>query len=244
VLLHGWAMHSGLWGPLVARLATRFRVHAVDLPGHGHSAAIDPYTLESVTAAVIAGFDRESEPLIIIGWSLGGIIALRWARIDPDRVARLALIATSPRFVTSDDWPHAMAPETLARFGDELRVSYRLTMLRFLSLQLQGTDHGRAALSSLRRHFFERGKPAEKVLIQALAVLAAVDLRSELPAIRQRAVAIAGDRDKLVPLAAARWLSIVLPNAQLAPIVGAAHVPFLSHPDVFATALDGFLDER
>jgi pimeloyl-ACP methyl ester carboxylesterase len=95
------------------------------------------------------------------------------------------------------------------------RVSYRLTMLRFLSLQLQGTDDGRAALSSLRRSFFERGKPSEKVLIQALAVLAAVDLRSELPAIRQRALAIAGDRDRLVPLAAARWLSIVLPTRAL-----------------------------
>jgi pimeloyl-[acyl-carrier protein] methyl ester esterase len=107
-------MHSGLWGPLVARLATRFRVHAVDLPGHGHSAAIDPYTLESVTAAVIAGFDRESEPLIIIGWSLGGIIALRWARSprdDRQAGAHRDLFA----LCHGRDWPYAMAPEGLFR---------------------------------------------------------------------------------------------------------------------------------
>ena len=37
VLLHGWAMHSGLWGSVPQQLAQRFRVHAVDLPGHGAS---------------------------------------------------------------------------------------------------------------------------------------------------------------------------------------------------------------
>ena len=52
VLLHGWAMHSGIWGPLVGRLARRFRVHAVDLPGHGHSALAAPFTLDSARAAV------------------------------------------------------------------------------------------------------------------------------------------------------------------------------------------------
>ena len=136
-----------------------------------------------------------------------------------------------------------MTAETLARFGDELRLSYRLTILRFLSLQLQGTDEGGKALSVLRRRFFERGEPAQQVLIQALAVLAAVDLRDEIAAIHQSTLVIAGDRDTLAPLAAARWLAITLPDARFVPIVGAAHVPFLSHPDAFAAALDEFLGE-
>jgi len=84
----------------------------------------------------------------------------------------------------------------------------------------------------------------QEVLIRALAVLASVDLRAEVAAIRQSALVIAGDRDTLVPIAAARWLAITLPNARFVPIVGAAHVPFLSHPDAFAAALDEFLDER
>jgi pimeloyl-[acyl-carrier protein] methyl ester esterase len=236
-------MHSGLWGPLVAQIAQRFRVHAVDLPGHGRSATLDPYTIESGTAAVIPGFESESEPLTVVGWSLGGIVAMRWARIDPERVVRLVLVSTSPRFVAGNDWPYAMAAETLARFGDELRLSYRLPILRVLWLQLQGTGEGRKALSVLRRRFFERGEPAQRVLMQALAALAAVDLRAEVPAIRQSALVIAGDRDTLVPLAAARWLAITIPNARFVPIVGAAHVPFLSHPDAFAAALDEFLGE-
>jgi len=120
VLLHGWAMHSGLWGPLAATLAPRFRVHAVDLPGHGHSAPVAPFTLDTVTAAVAAAFDSTREPLTVVGWSLGGTVALHWARAAPERIARLVLVATTPSFVARDDWPHAMAGETLARFGDEL----------------------------------------------------------------------------------------------------------------------------
>ena len=244
VLLHGWAMHSGLWGPLVAQLAAGFRVHAVDLPGHGHSAAVAPYALDRVTAAVAARFEDEADRLTVIGWSLGGAVAMRWAEVKGDRIGKLALVSTSPRFVTGDGWPHAMAAETLARFGDELRVSYRLTMVRFLSLQLQGTGDGRTALAALRRCFFERGEPAPVVLAEALALLAALDLRASVPAIHQPALVIAGDRDTLVPLRAAQWLANALPNAHFAPIAGAAHVPFLSHPAAFEAALTGFLDGR
>ena len=54
VLLHGWAMHSGVWGDLPARLGSRFRVHAVDLPGHGFSAPIMPLTLDAMVDVVAA----------------------------------------------------------------------------------------------------------------------------------------------------------------------------------------------
>jgi len=243
VLLHGWAMHSGLWGPLAATLAPRFRVHAVDLPGHGHSAPVTPCTLDTVTAAVAAALKATEGPLTVVGWSLGGTVALHWARIAPARIARLVLVATTPCFAARDDWPQAMAAQTLARFGDELAVSYRLTLQRFLSLQLAGSADGRAALATLRRELFARGEPAPSALAAALAVLGAADLRAALPAIAQPALVIAGERDTLTPAAAGMALAAALPNARCVVIPGAGHVPFLSHPGEFARALDGFLDD-
>ena len=48
VLLHGWAMHGGLFATLLPSLAQQFRVHVVDLPGHGHSPPVTPYTLDAI----------------------------------------------------------------------------------------------------------------------------------------------------------------------------------------------------
>ncbi len=241
VLLHGWALHSGLWGPLQAHLARRHRVHAIDLPGHGHSAATEPYTMATIVAAIDAAVADET-PLSVLGWSLGGAVALEWALARPGRIDRLLLVATSPRFVAADDWPHAMAAGTLARFGDELRVAYRPTLQRFLSLQLHGSEHGRAALATMRKHLFSRGEPSPAVLERALDLLAGVDLRARVPALAVPARVVSGDRDTLAPASAGRWLAAALPAASYAEIPGAAHVPFLSHPDAFTAAIDGFLD--
>ncbi len=244
ILLHGWAMHSGLWGPLTVELARRFRVHAVDLPGHGQSAGIAPYTLDALAGVMAARFHRESPPLTLLGWSLGGIVAMRWARREPERVGALVLVGTTPRFVLGADWPHAMTSETLHRFGDELRVCYRLTLQRFLTLQMRGSDHGHAALRMLRKDVFARGEPEPALLAAALALLESADLRADVPFMRQRSLVVAGDRDTLAPLAAGEWLAGALPNARFAPIAGAAHLPFLSHPRAFNAALTGFFDER
>ena len=242
VLLHGWALHSGLWGPLVPRLARRFRVHAVDLPGHGHSPVVDPYTLDAVTRAVADAMRGEDAPLTVLGWSLGGIVAMAWALAEPHRIARMVLVCTTPRFAVGADWPDAMAAETLARFADELRVAYRPTLQRFLSLQVQGSEHGRAALAAMRHDLFTRGEPAPVVLGRALEVLRSTDLRGRVPALTQPTLVVAGERDALTPVAASAWLAEVLPNARHVPIAGAGHAPFLSHPDAFNAALDRFFD--
>jgi pimeloyl-[acyl-carrier protein] methyl ester esterase len=244
VLLHGWAMHSEMWGLLVPRLAQRFCVHAVDLPGHGRSAELPEYTLDGVVALLASTFAASAEPVTVLGWSLGGLIAIRWARVQPERVGRIVLVATSPRFVAGDDWPHAMSAETLDRFGDELRVAWKFTMERFLSLQLQGSEHSRAMLSTLRRRMFARGAPSPAALFGALALIRDSDLRAEVPATTQPALVVSGERDTLALPGAGRWLADFLPNAAFAPIPGAAHMPFLSHADAFAAVLDPFLDAR
>ncbi|MEO8303839.1 MAG: pimeloyl-ACP methyl ester esterase BioH [Betaproteobacteria bacterium] len=244
MLLHGWAMHSGIWGPLVPRLARRFRVHAVDLPGHGHSALPSPFSLDGAVAAISAATAGQPSPIAVLGWSLGGLLAMRWAKHEPSRIGRIALVATSPRFAATADWPHAASAETLRRFGDELSVAWKLTIQRFLALQVQGSEHGRATLAALREQVFARGEPLPKALRDALEVIVTVDLRADVPAIAQPAIVISGERDTLTPPAAGRWLAGHLPRGQFALVRGASHVPFLSHAERFAEALDGFLDGR
>jgi pimeloyl-[acyl-carrier protein] methyl ester esterase len=248
VLLHGWGMHGGLFAPILPALATLHRVHVVDLPGHGHSplASTAPATLDAIVAAIDAAL-REIGPdsdasLDVLGWSLGGAVAMRWALAQPSRIARLVLVATTPSFIARENWPHAMRDDTLRRFGDELRTAYRLTLNRFLTLQTQGSDDGRAALAALRRELFARGEPTPAALAQSLALLRAIDLRADAAAIRAPTLVVTGDRDTLAPREAAAWLASAIPHARFVDIVGAAHVPFLSHRDAFLAAVLPFLD--
>ena len=247
VLLHGWAMHSGLWLPLLPRLIDRYRVHSVDLPGHGYSSSVAPFdvaTLANDVAATVSELpDVAVTAPVVLGWSLGGLVALEWARARPGTMRALVLVAATACFVQRPDWPHAMAPATLVQFGDELAASYRRTLLRFLTLQVQSSDHGLAALALLRNHLFDRGEPDRETLRAGLALLAATDLRGAIAGIEVPTLVIGGDRDTLVPSDSLRWLAASLPHATLALIPGAAHAPFLSHPKDFVVALNRFCDD-
>jgi len=240
VMLHGFASHGGVFASLVPALARRYRVHVVDLPGHGHSSATAD-TLDAYAHAVATAIDS-SGPVTLLGWSFGGQVALRLAQMRPQQVHSLVLACTTPKFVASETWPHAMAQATLARFGDELAVSYRLTLQRFLTLQVQGSEAGRRALHALRDALFARGAPAKETLSSVLRILVQTDLRDDVAAIRIPALVIAGQRDALTPAAAGAWLAAAMPRARHVEIAGAAHAPFLSHAGVFATAIDEFLD--
>ena len=243
LLLHGWAMHGGLFAPIIPALAKHHRVYAVDLPGHGFSEPLRPWTLETIVDALERQFGGNDAPIAVLGWSLGGAVALAWAHAHPRRIARLVLVATSPRFVADAHWPHAMTDGTLARFADELRVAYRSTLVRFLSLQLQGSDDGRATLAALRDQLFARGEPDPSVLDEALVALRAIDLRDRVAALAQPALVITGDRDTLALPAAGKWLAEALPAGRLLAMSGAAHAPFLSHRAAFTRAVLDFLAE-
>ena len=112
VLLHGWAMHSGVWDGVRERLAQQYRLHLVDLPGHGFSAALtgtgEPATLQHMAAAVAQVLPARST---VCGWSLGGQVAIKLALtlLEPQRIEQLVLVSTTPSFVQREDWPWAMA---------------------------------------------------------------------------------------------------------------------------------------
>jgi len=244
VLLHGWAMHSGLWAGVLPRLAQRHRVYCVDLPGHGHSKE----TLALNAAAALDALEHSlaaiDEPLAVLGWSLGGMLAQAWALRAPQRVRSLILLATTPRFLVDEDWPWALAEPTLASFARDLRQNYHHTLQRFLTLQVQGSTHGRAALVQLRHQFAARGEPSPVVLEEGLQLLRQADLRRDIPALRQPALVVSGDRDTLTPLGAGAWLARHLPDARLVRISGAAHAPQISHASEFLAAVEEFCDEH
>jgi len=235
VLIHGWAMHSGIFAPLTRLLSARFRVNLVDLPGHGASTA----DIDSEPRACAARLAASLPRAIWLGWSLGGIVALHAALEHADKVCGIVEIAASPRFVLGADWPHGVAREVFTQFGTGLQRDYRGTIERFLALEALGSDHAQAELRDLRAHVFERGEPSLAALQDGLRVLDETDLRSRLADLTMPSLWLAGRRDRLVPAAAMRWAASQCSQGRFVEF-SSGHAPFIGHAGQVAAEIGEF----
>jgi pimeloyl-[acyl-carrier protein] methyl ester esterase len=241
-LIHGWGLHGGIWALLAAELSARFRVHTIDLPGHGLSRDC-PMPGASIEDLALALLEEIPRPAAWVGWSLGGMAALSAARLAPAAVTKLALISTTPRFVAGDDWPHGLAAETFNQFAADLETDYRATLWRFLSLQVGSDEGGRDLLRGLRTHMAARAEPTKAALRAGLRLLHDSDLRPALAHIAVTARVWHGGRDRLVPRSAGEYLAGHLPHAGFESIDVAGHAPFLSHAPLMADQLMTFLEQ-
>lgn len=274
VLLHGWGLNVRVWDGLAAALCDRFRIIAVDLPGHGRSAWLpERSSLEEQAAQVRETVEAIAAEYSLLGWSLGGQIALQLAATRSETVApartstspssatpavnRLVLIAATPRFTAGPDWPYGTPPERLEAQAAGLRTDYRRTVSDFLELQVRGSAGGAEALEQLRAALFAHGESADRTstepaesprhlaaLARGLELLRDTDLRPLLPRITLPSLVIAGQYDRVTLPAASHALADSLPNARYVEIRRAAHAPFLSHLTELSALLSDFLCQR
>jgi pimeloyl-[acyl-carrier protein] methyl ester esterase len=177
----------------------------------------------------------------VLGWSLGGMIAMQMAIRYPNAFDRLVLIATSPQFQLSEDWPHAVDTRILENFASELADSYKETIQQFLAIQAMGSEHAREEIRLFRSKVFRDGEPDKTALRQSLNILQTANLREQVHNIAMDTLIIGGERDRLVPIAAAKLLAESIRHSQLRIIKGASHAPFISHQDQFIQAIQEFL---
>lgn len=225
-MVHGWGLHGGVWRELATALAPHACVQLPDLPGHGRSHDAVPAAIANWSHAVAESLD--ARPAIWIGWSLGALVALHAATRVPESVRALVLIAATPRFTRSPDWPHAMATEMLAQFADELDTDYTRTLSRFIALQFGSSNAEREAARQLRQELAAR-PPTLAGLRAGLAILAHADLRRELAGIHVPVLVVNGERDRLVSMKAGETIASQVRQGHCRVIAAAGHAPFLSH---------------
>jgi pimeloyl-[acyl-carrier protein] methyl ester esterase len=242
VLLHGWGLHSIAWDSVVPALLEHFRVTVIDLPGMGQSPLPNgDYDLDFVADQIRRVLPEYCH---LLGWSLGGLVALKIALDEPERVQSVATVATTPRFTASDDWPTAMKPDILAKFAELMEEDYEGTLVRFLALNCKGSATMRADVELLKEILYFCGLPAQRALRGGLEILRDTDLRAELPDLQPPALMLFGENDNLVPAAVMGEIEQLAPGIQLALLRDVAHVPFVSTPDLFSRALLDFYRDR
>ena len=233
-LLHGWGMNPRVFDALSAQLENHVTLLPLALPGHGGVASLSTNTLTTWASHI-----AEQLPLqtVLLGWSLGGQIAMRIALDHPATPQRLILISTTPKFVADGGWQAGIARKDLQTFGADMQNDTRATLLRFLSLQTRGVAAQKSILQNLRASFFFEPLPEPQALAAGLEMLLQTDLRAEVAQLVLPAIVIHGSLDKLTTPGAGTWLAKNLPSARAVLIDGAAHSPFLSHTQQVAEAI-------
>lgn len=235
VLLHGWGFHSRAWDGVAPALAMRHRVHAVDLPGHGHSGACAIEAFDAAAAAIARCIPERS---LVVGWSLGGLLAQRIVARGMARPAALALVSSTPCFVQRADWDSAMRPATLEAFAHDLRHERQRTLSQFVRLNALHAPNAREAVRCVTASLEEGPAATPAGLEHGLRWLREADLRGDAARIGVPCIVIHGTRDAITPIDAGRWLASRVPRARLCEIEDAAHLPFASHPARFLEAVE------
>ena len=223
VLLHGWGFMPGIWGPVIEQLQQR----GIDMPITAPALPLDGHI--SQLTAIESLFDTLPDTAHLVGWSLGGELALAYALCFPERVSSLTLISSTPCFMNRPDWDLGQPATLLDDFDQRLDDSPAALLKRFSSLIRHG-DNTAMRDRALTDCLLNQSEPDTDRLASGLRFLRTIDLRgacntqTELPPI----TLIHGTADSVVPMAAAQWLAQRL-QATLTPIENASHALPLTH---------------
>jgi len=238
VVLHGWGMSSAVWRSWVPLLRRRCNVTLLDLPGFGQSPFQAGLGIEALLDQLL---ERIPAGAALLGWSLGGALALAFSQRHPRHCAGLMTIACNPCFVERDDWPTAMPTATFQEFQQGVARDADATARRFLALQARGADGERALLKWLRG--LDQPPAAPAALAWGLEWLRDLDVRAAVRACPVPSVHLYGSADALVPAALAPVMATLAPRGTVALLDGASHLPFVTHGELCWQHLDRLLAE-
>ncbi|MGZ9223062.1 MAG: alpha/beta fold hydrolase [Anaerolineales bacterium] len=228
VLLHGYPLDHHLWDELVPLLDDSFDLIVPDLRGFGESTTLDtPYTMDDY-ATDIAGLLEQLgiQKAAIVGHSMGGYVALAFARLYPERVSGLGLVSSQ---VLADPPDRKEGRYKSAADVAEKGIGGVVETMTPKFTSNEG-------LQKFARESMERQRPA--AYIGALKAMAErMDSTPLLSAFLFPVVLIHGDSDALIPIDRAREVKAALPHAHLVEITGAGHMPMMEAKEQTAEAL-------
>ncbi|HIL03738.1 MAG TPA: alpha/beta fold hydrolase [Candidatus Thioglobus autotrophicus] len=216
ILLHGWGFNSELFNELIDQYKNQYRITKIDLPGHGRSDNVNGGINEWCDAII----KILPENPMLLGWSLGGLLAIKIA--TKITISQLILVASTPNFVKTNDWPYGIDENNFRQFSDALELNLSKGLKRFVSLQTQD----KTQLKTLNQSI-DKFPASTQALNQGLDILLATDLINEFKQLNIPTKVILGDHDTLVHRHISNWYDKAKIKTQ---VLNTGHLPFL-HKD-------------
>ncbi|HJQ14198.1 MAG TPA: alpha/beta hydrolase [Anaerolineales bacterium] len=228
VLLHGFPLDHHLWDEVAPLLEDTFDVILPDLRGFGASTAIDAPSSMDDYASDIASLldDLNIQKAAIVGHSMGGYVALTFARLYPERVRGLGLVSSQVLADTTE------RKEGRYKSAADVEASGIGSVVEAMAPKFTNDEK----LQSYARASMERQPPA--AYMSALKAMAErADSTSLLSSFLFPVVVIHGEADALIPVNRAREVKAALPQTHLVEISGAGHMPMMEAKEKTAEAL-------
>jgi 3-oxoadipate enol-lactonase len=238
LLLHGigggrqaWGDAGSATGPALA--AAGHLTLAVDFPGYGLSPTIEPFDLAGLARSVVALIDQlGTGPAVLVGHSMGGMVAQEVAALAPERLAGLVLASTSPAFgKPGGDWQRDFLQSRFAPLDAGLGMAGLAAQL-VPAMVAPGT-----ALSTLAAAQAMMAGVPEATYRRAVTALVSFDRRAELAAIHLPTLVITGEHDRTAAPEVSRRMAERIAGADCTIVPGAGHLLNLEQPQAFNTAL-------
>jgi 3-oxoadipate enol-lactonase len=225
-----------LWEKVIPALASRFRLTAWDLPGHGASpAATESFTVDDLADAVAAvtGTLNSGAPFLYAGVSLGGAVGLTLALRHPSRISRAAIIASGARLGDLLAW-HERAVQVRAQSTSSLLIGSAQRWFAPGSVARESDVSGRLlhALQTADDESYAR----------CCEALAAYDVRDRLSEIALPILAVWGEHDGVAPEPKAAEIADGVRNGRSVMVQDAAHLPPAEQPTAVAALLQNFFE--
>ncbi|HLA05945.1 MAG TPA: alpha/beta hydrolase [Anaerolineales bacterium] len=228
VLLHGYPLDHHIWDSVAPLLEGTFDLILPDLRGFGVSTTVEtPYTMDNFASDIAGLLDHLGiTKSAIAGHSMGGYIALVFARLYPERVSGLGLVSTQVLADPPD------RKEGRYKTAAEVAEKGIAGVVEIMTPKLTPSE----TLQAPAREIMERQKPA--AYIGALKAMAErIDTSTLLASINFPVVIIHGDADSLIPVERAREVKSTLPHAHLLELKGTGHLPMMEAVRETAEAL-------
>ena len=239
VMLHGWSISADAFAEIAELLSSDYRLLIPDLPGHGVSSPAPTNDIAGLSAGLVTWMNAILDgPVILAGWSLGGMVSIEIARSRAIAVDKLALIGTTPRFTNCEGWDHGLPATQVHALSRNLKRRFEVTLGEFFSLSLAGEALTSERLRTIRNFAVRSSRlPDKRVALSLLEHLAVQDQRDDLAAIDCPVVVMHGEADQVSPVAAGRALAAAVPDAKMIEFAGVGHAPFWSKPEAFVDCL-------
>ena len=233
VLVHGLGSNIGHWLPAARLLAHRHRVVLVDLPGHGDTDMPEPFSLDQAEAALDRALADERGPVVLVGHSVGGLVATAEALDHPARVRALVLVEAPLRQDLDAEQRTEMLSALDHDYGRMIREAY----------ESFGRD------SAQGHELWREASQFDSVTMRQWIRLAIItDLSTRAAALRMPVLAVLAERSwpKNQAWSAARDVLGYgrVPNLKPLRLEGCGHFVMLDRPQALAEAIERFADEN